>query len=1211
MPERRRFSMAASMLALALSATPALAETVRDEFNAISFAGDDGTLSWSGPWRELGESNGPTSGRVRVLASNRCAATNCLRIGGAGVDINGRGAEREVDLSGTPTATLTFHRRLQNNSSGSIVLSISSDGGGSWTVLRSFPLTGPQNAFNETIDVSAWASANTRIRFLGSGSNVSSFFFVDNAQIEYFPRPRHFAIAHDGGGVTCHAEAVTITAHTGAHTVDAGYTGVVSISTSTAHGDWSLVIGAGTLVNLGNGAGSYDFDPTDGGQVTLGFASIFGETLNLDVIDGARSEDPAEDPDLTIAGGTTETFRDEFGAVSYANQDGTELWSGDWIEVDAAGAGPGAGNALVSGGELVLEDYPNTGIDTSVEREADLAGFFSATLSFGFRTTFGVDADDSVFVEVSDDGGASWTLLEDITGIVGSFAGSRSYDITPYAAPNTRVRFRVNGLNGTGGTSCCYGAANEEFRVDNVQIAADAPAVCGPDHFSIDHDGSAVNCQAERVTIAAHDLVHAADPTYTGTIAISTSTGHGDWSLVSGSGILANAGGGGATYRFDPFDAGMVILGLRDTFSETLGINVSDGAAVEDPVEDPDLLFASTGFSFLADGLASAIGTQIGGKASNFPPGAQSLELEAVRTSDLTGACEAALQGANPIELAFTCVDPATCAGPRVNVNGVEVTPNDLGSPLAYTSVDLDFGDETDTTAPLVVAFPDVGLIQLHARYALTPSGEDLLGASNAFVVRPFAFEITAPGNPGATLPTGPIFTSAGADFAAGARAVLWQAADDADGDGRADGHGDLLWSNNAPLTDNLPAISYGREAVPEAVVLEANLVEPVGGADPGLGGATTIAAFAAGSGITPAVFFDEVGIAELSSAVADGDYLGLGAASTAGILGHSGAVGRFTPAHLDVAMDTAPVFQTSCDTGGFSYTGQPFIYAQAPVLRVTARSARGTQTANYTAPWWRITNSSLGAPTYASDPGAPAALDTSGLPPAAADPLIVDLGNGSGTLTFDAGAGLRFDRSAPVRPFDAEVALSIDVQDADSVAYSGNPFQIGVASPGGGITFTAGKQMRYGRLALENAYGSELTALAVPLRAEYFEGTGFVPNGEDSCTSIAAANVGTTARSPAALSTAPSVANAPLLAGDAGLRLSPPAQEGTADLLVNLEGSDVATPWGVITSAGLPWLQYDWTTGGAGPPDENPTARASFGIYAGQRPVIFRRELY
>jgi MSHA biogenesis protein MshQ len=197
------------------------------------------------------------------------------------------------------------------------------------------------------------------------------------------------------------------------------------------------------------------------------------------------------------------------------------------------------------------------------------------------------------------------------------------------------------------------------------------------------------------------------------------------------------------------------------------------------------------------------------------------------------------------------------------------------------------------------------------------------------------------------------------------------------------------------------------------------------------------------------------------------------------------------------------------------------------------------------------------------------------------------------------------------VAPFDAEISLSIDVIDTDGVVHPGNSFQIGAATPGGGIGFTSSKAMRYGRVTIENAHGSELAALPVPLRAEYFEGAGFVPNRDDGCTSIALANVGTTARSPAALATAPSLANVPLVAGEAGLTLSPPGQEGTADLLVNLAGPDVVTPWGVITSAGLPWLQYDWTTGGAGPPVENPTSRATFGIYAGQRPVIFRRELY
>jgi MSHA biogenesis protein MshQ len=897
-----------------------------------------------------------------------------------------------------------------------------------------------------------------------------------------------------------------------------------------------------------------------------------------------------------------ETVRDEFNAISYAGNDGTLSWSGSWQEFGEAN-GPAsevvavvssnrcvATNCLVIGGDWVSID------SLGALREANLAGATTATLTFTHRLRKFRNTNRTISLEVSANGGTSWTTLA--TWVMNGGAGEQyeTFDISAFASANTQIRFIGSGTNARG-----------LFYIDDIQIEHDGSAP----HFAITHDGTGVNCQAENVTITAHDFLHAVFPSYAGTIVLSTSTGHGDWSLVSGSGIFTNAGGGSATYSYDPADAGVVVLGLRDTFSETLNIDVSDGALTEDPTEDPDLIFASAGFSFLADGLASAIGTQIGGKPSNLAPGAQLVELEAIRTSDLTGACEAALQGANAIELASTCVDPATCAGPRVNLNGVDITPNDFGAPLAYTSVTLDFGDDTDTTAPLVIAYPDVGRIQLQARYTLTPSGEDLLGASNVFVVRPFAFEITAPGNPGAILPTGLIFTAAGADFAAAARAVLWQAPDDANGDGRADGHDDLLPSNNAPLADNLSAISYGREAAPEAILLGANLVEPAGGADPGLGGTTTIAAFAAGSGSAPAVFFDEVGIAELSSGVADGDYLGLGAAETAGILGRSGPVGRFTPDHFDVGVDTAPVFQTTCDPGGFTYTGQPFVYAQSPVLRVTARSARDTQTANYTVPWWKITNASLGARTYASDPAAPEGLDTTGLPPTGTDPLIVDLGDGSGTLTFDAGTGLRFDRSAPVAPFDAEIALSIDVIDADGVIYPGNSFQIGTPAPGGGIGFTSSKEMRYGRVAIENAYGSELVTLPVPLRAEYFEGTGFVPNRDDGCTLIATANVGTTARSPVALATTPSVSNAPLLAGDAGLTLSPPGQEGTADLLVNLAGPDLGTPWGVITSAGLPWLQYDWSTGGAGPPDENPTSRATFGIYAGQRPVIFRRELY
>ena len=739
-------------------------------------------------------------------------------------------------------------------------------------------------------------------------------------------------------------------------------------------------------------------------------------------------------------------------------------------------------------------------------------------------------------------------------------------------------------------------------------IAEGAP--CGADHFQVSHDGSGVNCQAENVTITAHDAAHSVATSYTGTINLSTSTGNGDWSLVTGAGTLVNGGGGSATYTYAGADAGEVVLGLLDTFAETVNVDVSDGASSEDPSEDPDLVFLDAGFSFLANGVAGAVGLQIGGKPSNAAPGAQALELEAIRTSDSTGACEAALTGVNPVEMAFTCEEPATCAGAQVSVNGTPVPGSPAVGPGTWAPVDLDFGSDTDTTAPLVVTYPDVGRIQLHARYALTPSGELLTGASNEFVVRPFAFEISVPGNPGGATPGGGFFTEAGADFAANARAVLWHGADDLDADGVADGHANADPLDNANLADNGSAVSYGREAAVEGVLLGAALAQPGGGTDPGLQGTTTIATLASGTGSTSAVYFDEVGAIELSAQVPDGDYLGIGAVDTAAIAGRSGHVGRFRPAYFDVTEDTAPVLATACTS--FTYVGQHFVYATAPVVRVTARSTRGTQTRNYAGAWWKITNGSLANRDYLADPGHPVGLDESDLPAPADDPAIVDQGNGITTLTFSLGTGLRFDRAGPTPAFDAEIALSIDVLDLEGVAYTGNPYRIAAPSSGNGMAWSSGAAQRYGRLALTNAFGSELGALPVPMRAEYWTGSGFALHGDDGCTLLTAANVGTTARSPGSLATAPTVANAPLLSGDAGLSFSAPGSEGSADVLVNLGSTDVATPWGPIVAAGMPWLRWDWSGDGAGPTyDEDPTARIDFGIFGGDAPVIFRREIY
>lgn len=156
-----------------------------------------------------------------------------------------------------------------------------------------------------------------------------------------------------------------------------------------------------------------------------------------------------------------QNVRDDFSNSSYSNNDGTANWSTDWIENDVQGAGPSAGNVLISGGELLLDDQPNTNTQPSLARETNLLGATNATLNFNWRTTSGVDSSDSVVVEVSANGGANWTTLENFTGINGTANGSRSYNITAFAAANTQVRFRVNNL---------YGGGNESFIMDFVEI---------------------------------------------------------------------------------------------------------------------------------------------------------------------------------------------------------------------------------------------------------------------------------------------------------------------------------------------------------------------------------------------------------------------------------------------------------------------------------------------------------------------------------------------------------------------------------------------------------------------------------------------------------------------------------------------------------------------------------------------------------------------
>jgi MSHA biogenesis protein MshQ len=375
---------------------------------------------------------------------------------------------------------------------------------------------------------------------------------------------------------------------------------------------------------------------------------------------------------------------------------------------------------------------------------------------------------------------------------------------------------------------------------------------------------------------------------------------------------------------------------------------------------------------------------------------------------------------------------------------------------------------------------------------------------------------------------------------------------------------------------------------------------------------------FAAGQLTSDFATYDEVGAVAMTLVDATFANVDAGDGSTAAereIKSSAVNVGRFVPDHFAVEYNT-PNFGSTC--GGFTYVGQRFNYTTAPIITVTAQSFGGGTTLNYTGALWQITNTSLTGKAYTAAIGS---LDTSGI--TGTDPAIADSGSGVGTLTFRtpsffaAGTGFFFTRSTPVAPFNADISLAINVIDADGVTYPGNPARFGQATRGTGIAFNYGNFMRFGRLALRNANGSQLEPLSVLLEAQYWDYTnapantvlGFITNTEDICTSIADDNVAMSNFS-GQLSACDTAVNGGgmLSLGRRTLLLAAPgkAKDGSVLLTVNLGNSSSGTTCtsvgrSTVSAAGASrtYLQGDWAGSAY---TDNPSARAAFGTFKGPK---------
>ncbi len=763
------------------------------------------------------------------------------------------------------------------------------------------------------------------------------------------------------------------------------------------------------------------------------------------------------------------------------------------------------------------------------------------------------------------------------------------------------------------GTQSITFTGNASFSQWTAAIATFTTGAATPDHYAVSSSGTAVNCQPLPVTITAHNSSHAAVGT-TDTITLSTSTGHGDWALTSGSGtfVAGASNSGSASYTYSTSDNGAVVLALRDTYPETVTINVVDGSITAKSggalaSEDGAITFAPTGFQITnGSNVATTIGTRIAGLSSAAGTGAQTLALQAIRTDTKTGACTTAFASGTTasVGLAYQCNNPTTCVSGQtfsVTNNGTttSIAANPASGVASYTSVPLKFST-ANGEAPISLTYSDAGQVTLYARYGIplgsgSSSGNYMLGSSQ-FVVQPAslalsnvkcttyaagscAMSLAAPGNsPGASTASGAVFMPAGASFSATVTASNYLGA----------------------VTPN-----FGQETSPATVTLVPSLVLPTTGHNPSVSG--SFGGYASGVATGTSFSWPEVGVVTLTPTVTS--YLGSG--SVTGTTSEN--VGRFVPGSFGVSLNT-PVFGTGCftSTPGFTYVGQPFAYTVAPVITATALAVGGATTQNYTGSLMRLANSSLTGRSYTPNPSNPT-LNVSGLPATTTDPAIADLGGGVVSLTFSAGTGLAFARGAAVAPFAANIALAINVIDQDGAAAS-NAVTFG---SGTGISFSAGANQYYGRLLLQNAAGSELLDLPMSLTAQYYLSTaqGFVDNLQDSCTTGVTVGFANYQQNLSSGETCVRDTGSPGASGQgcaaaatSSQRFKSPPSAGSFNLVLAAPGAGNSGAL-TVTAVAPTWLQYLWNaTSGT---NSSPTGMATFGVFPGPASRVYEREVY
>jgi MSHA biogenesis protein MshQ len=703
------------------------------------------------------------------------------------------------------------------------------------------------------------------------------------------------------------------------------------------------------------------------------------------------------------------------------------------------------------------------------------------------------------------------------------------------------------------------GGSSNIHEIDNLNVCTAQPIVTPSlDHMRIVHDGSALTCAPEMITLKACATADCS-ALFTGSVTVNLDT-------ISGATWSSNPvtfSGGQAQVTLTKTTTGTVILGGSVTAPNSMSAVCYNGSSSG----SCSLTYSANACAFDAVESGQAPSTPIFTKLAgvNFTVDVLALNAGAINTS---------FNSAVTVDL----VDQSGTAAGSCGSTSLTctVTPT---SPYTFTrGTGLDNGRKTFTfNCPNAARDMRVRMV----------SGASSACSSDNFAIRPPSFTVTSPNaNNSANIGT-PIIKT-GAAFELDAASVNSYTGTALINSNRIVAHSGAV--QTGALSGTFSAATSATGWVSKGTAFTYSEVgsfqfSPWGVYDDG-----SFAAVDRGKATPECVIDSKIGtnVDPGDPNVKDGNgkygcYFG--GTNIAGSTITSPYFGRFIPDHFNTAVTLTAEVPMACPAGltcpvsynGFVYSGQPF------ALNVSAMNSSDVQTQNYQGNFSKAValsaiNAVGGTEIATAAPG--------GTLTAVAVPAVSFSSGGTAAPGTPASPVFTF-ATTPTAPTDVYVrALDTDgVTSLRSVAAS---------SVEGGVKVVNGRGM------VPNAYGSELLRLPINgVEVQYYNGTRWENSSTDT-TLLEVGNVSLSSCSGNLGNPAPDCKIAPIMGVNSRTQFAMVSGERVGSITLNAPGAgndgsvDVS-----LNGGGWPaWLP-------------STTGRATFGIYKGNSKFIYIRELY